>query len=257
MNTKTPLIILYSYATSPFGMKVKCYLDYKELPYKFVPVDPISKKQILFTKQPQIPVLQINEEWRKDSTPLGLWLDERFPEKPLLGDDDKDKKAILKVDDWISQVMIPSRFREAVDWQSAFVSCKNAWRLSRIVNHGTKLPFVLRCMWPLLLRKTAFIKDLAAMTDRQEPLPKMRERICQEFVEHLQGGDFLAAQKSPSLADLSAYPIFISGYLLGMEGDFPFLRYPEILNWMARLQMHLPSNPLLATNQFIQRKFPF
>ena len=78
-----PEIRLYGYSTSPFVRKLGCCLYFKQLPFEFVPVDPTNPEQIAFTRQTQVPVLQIGNEWRTDSTPLALWLDELFPERPL------------------------------------------------------------------------------------------------------------------------------------------------------------------------------
>ena len=41
----------------------------------------------------QIPVVTIGEESRGDSTPIGLWLDERFPDHPRLLPKDPQERA--------------------------------------------------------------------------------------------------------------------------------------------------------------------
>jgi glutathione S-transferase len=101
------LITLYSYATSPFAMKVGCYLKYKKLDFTFVPVNPIAPIQIKFTEQ----------------------------------------------------------------------------------------------------------------------------RLCDEFIEHVDGGPFLGQRTQISLADLSAYPTIVSGHLMGMFGQSPFLAHQQIIDW--------------------------
>ena len=53
-------IQLFSYATSPYAQKVGCYLKYKQLDFKFIPVNPLTNEQIAFTRQQQVPVLQID-----------------------------------------------------------------------------------------------------------------------------------------------------------------------------------------------------
>ncbi len=88
-----PDIKLYGYSTSPYVRKVGCCLHYKELSFEFVPVNPTDPREIAFTGQTQVPVLKIDDEWRSDSTPLAMWLDELFPEKPLLGNTQKERKA--------------------------------------------------------------------------------------------------------------------------------------------------------------------
>ena len=88
------LISLYGYPTSPYVMKVACFLRFKQLPFKYIPVNPVSPIAIKFTKQRQVPILRIGEEWRKDSTPLGIWLNDRFPEMNILGNSESSQQKI-------------------------------------------------------------------------------------------------------------------------------------------------------------------
>ena len=108
-------IKLYGYSTSPFVQKVACYLYYKELPFEFVPVNLIGQPELAFTGQTQVPVLKIDDEWRLDSTPLGIWLDQRFPDKPLLGQNQEQRELILNIDRWITDGYIAAIFRTMVD----------------------------------------------------------------------------------------------------------------------------------------------
>lgn len=39
-----------------------CCLYYKNLPFEFVPVNPMDAREIAFTRQTQVPVLQIGDE---------------------------------------------------------------------------------------------------------------------------------------------------------------------------------------------------
>ena len=106
-------IKLYGYSTSPFVRKLGCCLYFKQLPFEFVPVDPTNPEQIAFTGQTQVPVLQIDDEWRNDSTPLALWLDELFPAQPLFGRNAQERELILNVDKWVTDSLILSSFRYA------------------------------------------------------------------------------------------------------------------------------------------------
>ncbi|UTW55271.1 glutathione S-transferase family protein [Kordiimonas sp. SCSIO 12610] len=259
-NTETGCqdrIKLYGYATSPFVMKVSAYLKYKGLPYTYVHVRPRTNEAIKFTGQTQVPVLEINDEWRKNSSDLGAWLDERYPEKPLLGNSEAEKQTIWTIDRWISDVMIPARFREAVDWTNSFNSILNGWRLAKIVNFGTAIPLQWRLMWPVGVKRAPFIVDMVNTLDRSEPMEIMRSRILDELEAHIEDGPFLGGLKLPSLADFSAYPIIISPWLIGMRGDFSWKSRPVILNWMKAVQSHLPDNPLPVDERFLVREMPF
>lgn len=253
----TTSITLYGYATSPFVMKVGCYLKYKQLPFKHVPVNPLRPKQIRFTRQRRVPVLEIGDEWRLESSELGVWIDEVCPERPLLGRDAAERAVILEQDRWISEALIPSRFREVVDWTNSWDALRNGWRLAEIVDSGTPLPSWVRLIWPLAVKRAGFILRMVDDLDRTEPMPTMRHRLASEFVERLNGGDYLGGTSAPSLADLSAYPILLFGHMVGMRGDQAWLEHPEIVGWMQRIQQHLPDNPFLADERFLEREFPF
>lgn len=248
-----PLIRLYGYPTSPYVMKVACFLQYKKLPFEYIPVNPVSPVEIKFTQQRQVPVLSIGEQWKKDSTTLGIWLNDNFPEINILGDTDYSRQKILAVDNWISDSLITARFRHAIEWENPWNSMRNGWLLAKSVSNATPIPLWIRWLWPLLIRKAKFIVSMMDNVDLQESMPVMRQRLCDEFVAHLGDGPFLAAEKRVSLADLSAYPIVISGHLMGMHGDSPMLTHPKIIAWCRRVQECLPDNPLLVPDSLIVR----
>ncbi len=249
-------VILYGYVTSPFVMKVGCFLKYKQIQFDHVAVNPVRPVQIKFTGQRQVPVLTIDGEWRKDSTPLGIWLDEVFPQRPLLGDSAGDRKRILAIDDWATKHLIPGHFRGAVDWVRVRDSVRNGWRLARVVHDGTPLPRVVRLVWPLAVRKAPFIVRMMETLDRTESYVDMRARHAAELVAHLAGGPFLGGRQTVSLADLSVYPIVVSSHVIGLHGDNALLRRPEILAWSRRVQEHMPDNPLVVPGHLFERALP-
>jgi len=247
-------IRLLAYPTSPYALKVACYLKFKQLDFDFVPVHPVTNREIRFTQQRQVPVLVIDGEWRKESSALGLWLNSLFPDPPLLGRTDEEAQRILAIDRWISDELIPGRFREAYQWESPLRSIRNGWRLASVVHQSTPIPWVLRALWPLLVKQAGFVKRMMKMMDLSEPLPVMRLRLRETFLQHLAGGPFLGGLTEPSLADLSAYPIVVSGYLMGMEAPpGGVLEDPEIVQWCQRVQARLPDNPLLVDDSLIMR----
>ena len=104
MNTglKRP-ILLYTYAMSPFAAKVHCFLLYKGLDFECFYINPLRVKQHLPVGR-QIPVVTIGDESRADSTPIGLWLDELFPDRPrLLPADGPERERLLAIDTWYRQ----------------------------------------------------------------------------------------------------------------------------------------------------------
>lgn len=255
--TQQPKIKLYGYPTSPFVIKVGCYLKYKQLDFEFVPVDPIKREQIKFSGQRQVPVLTIGEgeqiEWKADSLQIGLWLDERFPDKPILGADATERTQILDIDAWVSKWLLPARFRSAVIWVSARDSIRNGWMLSSAMNNAISIPLPLRVLYPWIIKRTDFIKNIIRDVDLDEPHWDMHERLADELTAHIAGGPYMAGHDQVSLADLSTYSTVIFSYLTGLHGRNVYLERPEIVDWCKRVQSHLPDNPLLVPDSYLKR----
>lgn len=247
-------IQLFSYPTSPFAQKVGCYLKYKQLDFKLIPVNPMTNAEIAFTHQRQVPVLKIGDEWRKESSELGLWLDQLYPNKPLMPDSEALKQAVLETDAWISRSLLPSIFRYAVEWQNSWYSIHNGWRLSRAVNNATPLPMIARVMWPFGVKRAKFILDMVNEMDLSESIPQMNTRLQEEFIEHLNGGPFFAGHNQPTLADFSAFPAVTSGYFMGMKTCQSLIEHPELAAWAKRVYAYLPDNPLLVPDKLLKRK---
>jgi len=247
-------IQLFSYPTSPYGQKVGCYLKYKELGFKFVGVNPLTNDQIKFTRQRQVPVLQIGNEWRKESSELGLWLDEAYPDKPMLPGDESERERVLEIDKWVSDSLITGMFRGAYEWQSSYNSIRNGWKLSRAVSDATPLPRFVRLIWPFGVKRAPFIVNMVEQLDLTESMDNMIKRLQQEFIEHLAGGDFFAGRSQLTMADLSAFPIVVNAYMMGMRAKSFWLDEPEINAWAKRVSAHLPENPLLVPDKFIERR---
>jgi len=246
-------IRLYSYPTSPYAQKVGCYLKYKQLDYELVGVNPMSNAEIRFTGQKRVPVLQIGDEWRMESSELGLWLDELYPEKPIMPAEESARAEILSIDQWISESLIPTIFRRAIEWENPIYSIQNGWKLSRAVHDATPLPWYVRLIWPLAVKRAPFIVNMVRGMDLTESIPDRITRLQHEFVEHLNEGPFFAGQSKPTLADLSAYPIVVSGHLMGMKNESSMLDNPVIASWSRRVQSHLPDNPLLVPDRLLMR----
>jgi len=218
-------IKLYSYPTSPYAQKVSCYLHYKKLDFEFVPVNPMTNAEIAFTQQRQLPQDQLA------------------------------RNTVIEVDQWVSQSLIPSVFRYAVEWQNPIHSISNGWRLSKAVSNATKLPFYARFLWPFAVKKAKFIVDMVDQMDLTETLPQMNIRLQNEFIEHLNGGPFLAGQQEVSLADLSAFPPIVNSYFMGMKTKQALRDHPEVLAWAKRVHEQLPNNPFLVPEHLLERTF--
>ena len=160
--TNTPDITLYSYEFSPFAAKVRCFLGYKNLAFKTHYVHPLKAK----TEIPlgyQVPVISIDGEFHNDSTPIGILLDEKFPQRPILpAQSTQARLNILAVESWVTKALVPLCFRLMPGHGGGLrKQIRNgaigANGIHRTVSGGYPLP--MRWLHPLLVPKAKFIRD--------------------------------------------------------------------------------------------------
>ncbi|CAB9504627.1 Inherit from COG: glutathione Stransferase [Seminavis robusta] len=271
--TAAKAVVLYGYATSPFVNKVAHFLQYKKISFQHVAVNPIFPFLQLhrFPGQRKVPVLTIDDDWKADSTSIGIWLDEQFPAHPkLLGDTPQETQAILALDEWVTNELIAELFRTVVDWNGRpWEAIEKGWRLASILQDFTPIPFFIRWFWPIILRFVPFIRRFAYPTtpllltlvpsvlDTNESLEDMRARQRQEFVHHLGGGPYLGGRKTVSLADLSAFSVLTTFRFWGLHfGPAPFLQHKDTVAWLHRVQAQLPNNPTVMPDRFMEWSLP-
>ena len=244
-------IKLYGYSTSPYVRKVGCCLYYKDLPFEFIPVNPTRPREISFTGQTQVPVLQIGDEWRTDSTPLAIWLDELFPAKPLLGNTQQERESILALDAWVTDSLILAGFRSAYEGEMNAKFRHQAWRLAAIVSSQTPLPEEIRNAWPDILKMAPFIKHMMCDVDTSETLSEMQARVSLQLIEKMQGGPFFGGRKEPSLVDFAIFPQVVFNYMVGIDQHLEHTLEPSLNNWLNNITPFLPENPLLVPDFMI------
>ncbi len=249
-------IRLFAIPTSPFAMKVGCYLAFKKLDYELVGVNPVTFQAVRFTGARQVPILQIGEQWKLESSQIGHWIDELYPERALLGFTEEDRRQIIAQDNWVTDQLIPSLFRLSVDWPSLADGLANGWKLARAVNDATQIPAWIRLFWPILIKRANFIVAMVNEIDRSESVESMQQRLLNDFVARLEGGPFLAGMNQPTLADLSAFPIVVFAHRFGMKGSAPWFSDKNLLGWCHAVQSFLPANPFLVQDRRLIYELP-
>ena len=240
-------IKLYGYATSPYVRKVGCFLYYKQLDFEFVPVSPMTAAETLdFVGGTQVPVLVIDGEARRESSKLALWLDERFPERPLCPAEHREK--ILQMDKWVSDTFLMSIFRGAIDGEPNLQFRYRFWRLAALVSAHTPLPEQVRHLWPDFVANAPFIKAMGEHIDLTESPADMAMRIGMELAGHIGEGPFMGGLQDPSMLDLAVFPQLVFGVMFGLEDKLSAGQHPVIKAWIERMAEHLPDNPTLVAD---------
>lgn len=100
-------IVLHQFEISPFCQKVAKALQHKGLTYSTIDYNGVTaaKAQIL-TKVGKLPVLDIGGERIQDSTKIVRYLDEQYPNLPLLYPSDPQQKAVVELwEDWSDELL--------------------------------------------------------------------------------------------------------------------------------------------------------
>jgi len=99
------MLELHQFEASHYCEKVRLVLDYKQLPYKTIEVSPGIGQIELYrlSGQRQVPVLKDGDEIVPDSTAIALYLDSKYPEKPIIPTDPKQKGLCLMMEAWADE----------------------------------------------------------------------------------------------------------------------------------------------------------
>lgn len=99
------MLELYQFELCPFSEKVRLILEYKGLEYKKIEVTPGIGQLDVFkiSGQRQVPVLKDGDTVVADSTAIALYLDEKYPEKPLIPTDAVEKGKCLIMEEWADE----------------------------------------------------------------------------------------------------------------------------------------------------------
>ncbi len=245
-------IKLFGYCTSPYVRKVGAFLMYKGVDFEFVGISPFEAADKLSKFDgTQVPVLEIGDEWKRDSTPIGLWLDELYPEKRLVPEEEVGRSGVLELDRWVSERFMPSIFRNALDAELNLDFRRIAWRLAALVSSHSPMPEEMRHNWPNVLKSAQFIQEMKPQMNMEVDAATNRMQLAGELVERIGDGPFLGARTEPSIADLSIFPQAVFGIMGGLEENLSAAALPPVKAWLQRVAQHLPANPTLIPDAFI------
>lgn len=242
-------VTLYTYALSPYGMKVYWALVFKDIEFKLQYVNPQDQREVSFTNQTIVPVVKIDEEWRMDSGPICCWLDERFPERPIAGSNDQERKAILAADQWASDNIIGLSFRSIIDNETSFSAFRNGRILANTMSKTSgNIPWWAQFVWFHQMRRTEFLVKDASKVDRSIGMAACRAGIVEQLDARLEKTGYIAGTDGPSYADLSVFAQLVCNTTLGFEGAMLAQSSPRIEKFYKAMcgQIDLSNGPTLV-----------
>ncbi len=104
------MLELHQFEASHYCEKVRLVLDYKQLPYKTVEVTPGVGQVELYrlSGQRQVPVLKDGTTVVADSTAIATYLDDAYPERPVLPADGAMRGLCCMIEDWADESIGPN-----------------------------------------------------------------------------------------------------------------------------------------------------
>jgi glutathione S-transferase len=96
-------LTVYGSEISYFTGKFESYLRYKEIPYRYRPLDLRMYYWVVprVLGATQYPSVQLSDgRWMSDTTPMILWLEERYPDPPILPADPVQRYLALLIEDY-------------------------------------------------------------------------------------------------------------------------------------------------------------
>lgn len=100
-------VVLHQWEISPFCQKVARMLKFKGIEYETISYNGLlAAKVSKLSKVGKVPVLDINGLRLQDSTRIARYLDEVFPDRPLLYPSDPIQKAYVELwEDWADELL--------------------------------------------------------------------------------------------------------------------------------------------------------
>lgn len=133
------MLELYQFELSQFSEKVRLILDYKGLEYKKIEVTPGIGQLDVFkiSGQRQVPVLKDGDTVIADSTEIALYLDRKYPEKPLIPTDGVARGQCLLMEEWADESL-------GIKGRKAFIGALNHYPNFRTSFLPSNTPDILK-----------------------------------------------------------------------------------------------------------------
>ncbi|KAI6683512.1 hypothetical protein NL676_029425 [Syzygium grande] len=222
-------VVLYQYEACPFCNKVKAFLDYYDIPYKVIEVNPISKKEIKWSDYKKVPILMVDGEQLVDSSVIIDKLGRKIlPEKSAKpateDDDDEEKKWRRWVDNHLVHVLSPNIYRNTSEALESFdyITSNGNFSFTEKITVKYAGAAAMYFVSKNLKKKYNITDERAALYDAAET-----------WVDALNGREFLGGSK-PNLADLAVFGVLRPIRYLRSGRDM--VEHTRIGEWYSRME---------------------
>ncbi|KAK9059853.1 hypothetical protein SSX86_020557 [Deinandra increscens subsp. villosa] len=220
-------VVLYQYESCPFCNKVKAFLDYYDVPYKVVEVNPLSKKEIKWSDYKKVPILVVDGVQLQDSSAIIDQLRSKLhPTKSnsLVDEEDEETKWRRWVDGHLVHVLSPNIYRNTSEALESFDYITSNGNFSFTEKYTVK--YAGAAAMYFVSKK---LKKKYNITDERASLYEAAET----WVDALDDREFLGGSK-PNLADLAVFGVLRPIRYLRSGKDM--IEHTRIGEWYTRME---------------------
>lgn len=223
------MVILHQFDISPFCIKLRRILRYKNIPFELRDYPLAAGRSIRrFNPTGKLPALEHEGRWICDSTDIAHYLEERFPEPPILPADPEQRALCHIIEDWADESLyfyemrlrftLPGNRERNLPRMLAQDRGVAKWFLSRVIPGG--LMNILRQQGVGRKSTEQLLIDVERHIDAVAGL--LRQRA------------WLLSGEHPSLADFAVHAM-LECFADADEGRMAIERHPTVGQWMQRL----------------------
>ncbi|KAJ9542411.1 hypothetical protein OSB04_028917 [Centaurea solstitialis] len=230
-------VVLYQYQACPFCNKVKdvvrfsAFLEYYDIPYKIVEVNPMNKKEIKWSDYRKVPILMVDGEQMVNSSDI---IDKMFQRihPDSVPEDDEAQKWRGWVDNHLVHVLSPNIYRspsealESFDYITAHGNFSFSERLVAKYGGAAAMYFVSKKL-----------KKRHNITDERGALYAAAET----WVDALNGRQYLGGSE-PNLGDLAVFGVLRPIRYLKSGKDM--VENTRIGEWFTRMENQMKPHRL-------------
>ncbi|KAL8110249.1 uncharacterized protein LOC141671763 [Apium graveolens] len=231
-------VVLYQYEACPFCNKVKAFMDYYDVPYKIVEVNPLSKKEIKWSDYKKVPILMVDGQQMNDSSAIIDKLDSMInSEKSAkeVPDNEEEKQWRSWVDNHLVHMLSPNIYRTTSEALESFDYITSNGNFSFTEKYTVKYAGAAAMYFV-----SKNLKKKYNITDERASLYE----AAQQWVNALGGREFLGGTK-PNLADLAVFGVLRP--IRYLRSGIDMVENTQIGDWYARMESVVGESSKIVT----------
>ncbi len=223
------MLVLHQFLISPFCDKIRRIMHWKGLEYEVEEYPLVARKKIRrIYPTAKLPCLEHDGTYIGDSTDIAYYLEETFPEKPLLPSTPRERGLVHVLEDWADESLY------FYEMYLRFGLPHNAKRNLPRMLHADR-PLVRRILPHLIPRgiRGIFRTQGVGRKSLEHVLRDVRRQLL-ALKDCLGSGEFLVGDQL-SLADIAVY-CMVCAMWDSAEGSDIIRELPTLGAWMKRVE---------------------